>query len=160
MGIGIPFCLAAKIVNPTKPVVAVMGDSAFGFSALELDTATRYNLPLIIIILNNNGIYSVLFLNFPILKTSKGVESIDVKGPNNEIPVTALNPDVKYEKIAEAFNGRGFAVKTPEELDSALKTAFTTASPLTIINVAISPYGVKKPQEHAWLTRETPQSKL
>ena len=59
MGLGIPFCVAAKIVNPTKPVVAVMGDSAFGFSALELDTATRYNLPLIVIILNNNGIYSV-----------------------------------------------------------------------------------------------------
>lgn len=63
MGLGIPFCVAAKIVNPTKPVVAVMGDSAFGFSALELDTATRYNLPLVVIILNNNGIYSVFELN-------------------------------------------------------------------------------------------------
>jgi len=59
MGIGIPFCVAAKIVHPKKPVVAVMGDSAFGFSSMELDTATRYNLPLIVIILNNNGIYSV-----------------------------------------------------------------------------------------------------
>lgn len=59
MGIGIPFCIAAKIAHPNKPVVAVVGDSAFGFSAMELDTATRYNLPLIIIILNNNGIYSV-----------------------------------------------------------------------------------------------------
>lgn len=60
MGIGMPFSIAAKIVNPDKPVVAVVGDSAFGFSAMELETATRYNLPLIVIILNNNGIYSVI----------------------------------------------------------------------------------------------------
>ncbi len=63
MGIGIPFSIAAKIVNPTKPVIAIVGDSAFGFSAMELETATRYNLPLIVIILNNNGIYSVNNLN-------------------------------------------------------------------------------------------------
>lgn len=107
-----PFAIAAKMVNPEKPVVAVVGDSAFGFSAMELDTASRYNLPLIVIIINNNGIYS-------------GVENIDPTGPNNEIPVTALNPEVKYEKIAEAFNGKGYAVKTHEELDAALKEAFS-----------------------------------
>lgn len=56
----------------------------------------------------------------------QGVESINIKGENNEIPVTALNPDVKYEKIAEAFNGVGYAVKTHEELEKALKDAFGT----------------------------------
>lgn len=79
MGIGMPFSIAAKIVNPDKPVVAVVGDSAFGFSAMELETATRYNLPLIVIILNNNGIYSVIknrlrikfILNFFFLRVLK-----------------------------------------------------------------------------------------
>lgn len=74
-----PFSIAAKIVNPDKPVVAVVGDSAFGFSAMELETATRYNLPLIVIILNNNGIYSVIknrlrikfILNFFFLRVLK-----------------------------------------------------------------------------------------
>ncbi len=59
MGIGMPFALAAKAVHPEKLVVAIVGDSAFGFSAMEIETATRYKLPFIVIILNNNGIYTV-----------------------------------------------------------------------------------------------------
>lgn len=61
-----------------------MGDSAFGFSAMEVETATRYNLPIVVIIINNNGIFM-------------GVE--ELSGRNQEIPVTALNPDTKYEKL-------------------------------------------------------------
>lgn len=58
MGIGIPFLIAAKCTNPTKPVVGILGDSAFGFSAMEIETATRYNLPFVVIVLNNNGIFT------------------------------------------------------------------------------------------------------
>lgn len=77
MGIGLPFCVAAKAVHLDKFVVGILGDSAFGFSAMELDTAVRYNLPILIIIINNNGIYS-------------GIEELPTK--NEDIPVTALNP--------------------------------------------------------------------
>ena len=58
MGIGIPFVLAAKAYKPNDWVVAVMGDSAFGFSAMECETLTRYKLGGVIFIINNNGIYS------------------------------------------------------------------------------------------------------
>ena len=59
MGVGIPFVLAAKAVYPNKTVIGILGDSAFGFSAMEIETLTRYNLPAVIIIINNNGIYNV-----------------------------------------------------------------------------------------------------
>lgn len=99
-----PFAVAAKAVNPNKPVIAIVGDSAFGFSAMELDTASRYNLPLVVIIINNNGIYSVFYYFIKSLYCIlKGVESINIKGENNEIPVTALNPDAKYEKVIIYF---------------------------------------------------------
>jgi len=57
MGVGMPFSIAAKIVYPTRPVVAIVGDSAFGFSGMEIETAIRYKLPYVIIILNNNGLF-------------------------------------------------------------------------------------------------------
>ena len=57
MGIGLPSSIAAKIVYPNKQIFAILGDSAFGFSAMEIETCTRYKLPVVIIILNNNGIF-------------------------------------------------------------------------------------------------------
>ena len=57
MGVGFAFSLAAKVVCPKKRVVLVTGDSAFGFSAMEIETAMRYKLPFVIVIINNNGIF-------------------------------------------------------------------------------------------------------
>lgn len=59
---------------------------------MEIETATRYNLPFIVIIINNNGIFT-------------GVDEIPEKGSNDEYPVTALNPKSKYELMADAFGG-------------------------------------------------------
>jgi 2-hydroxyacyl-CoA lyase 1 len=146
MGICFPFAIAAKILNPQKRVVMVVGDSAFGFSAMELETAMRYNLPLTVIIINNNGIYS-------------GVPELPEDRDPSGIPVTALSPEAKYEKIAEAFGGKGIKVTTHSELSNALNEAFDEDK-LHIINVAIDPSGSKKPQEFAWLTREEPKAKL
>ena len=56
MGIGMGYCVAAAAVTG-KPVIAVEGDSAFGFSGMELETICRYNLPVTVIIMNNGGIY-------------------------------------------------------------------------------------------------------
>jgi 2-hydroxyacyl-CoA lyase 1 len=56
MGVGFAFAIAAQALYPKKKVVMVVGDSAFGFSAMELETAARYNMPLKVIIINNNGI--------------------------------------------------------------------------------------------------------
>ena len=96
MGVGMGFCIAAKAIHPDRPVYAVVGDSAFGiymsitisigFSAMEIETATRYNLPIVVIIINNNGIFM-------------GVDEISEHSKNVEIPVTALNPLTEYEKL-------------------------------------------------------------
>lgn len=99
MGIGIPFVLAAKAHRPKEWVVAVMGDSAFGFSAMECETLSRYQLGGVIFIINNNGIYS-------------GVEKLE--GDPKTYPVTGLNPDVKYELMGPAFGGKGVKVNTQE----------------------------------------------
>jgi len=132
MGIGLPFALAAKAVHPSKRVVLVIGDSAFGFSGMELETCQRYNLPITVIIINNNGIFT-------------GVHSIDVKKEGiNSVPVTGLSPSAKYELLGEAFGGKGFSVQTPPELEKALQEAFKHDS-ISVINVHIDPAGFKKP---------------
>jgi len=131
MGISMPFTIAAKAVFPEKPVVAIVGDSAFGFSAMEIETATRYNLPFVVIILNNNGIYS-------------GIEELPKGIKNGEIPVTALNPTSQYEKMAEAFGGDGYHATNPEQLSKALKSAFGKPERLSIIHVRISTSGARK----------------
>jgi thiamine pyrophosphate-dependent acetolactate synthase large subunit-like protein len=76
--------------------------------------------------------------------------------------VTGLNPDIKYELLGPAFSGYGVKVETEEQLEAACKEAFQPANlnRLTIINVAIEATSDKKPQEHAWLTRDDPKSKL
>jgi len=56
MGVGFGFAIAAQSLYPKKKVVMVVGDSAFGFSGMEIETAARYKLPLKVIIINNNGI--------------------------------------------------------------------------------------------------------
>ena len=93
MGVGLGFAIAAAVAHPEKKVVAVEGDSAFGFSGMEVETACRYRLPITFVILNNNGI-------------GGGVDEFD---PAN-VPVSVYTPRARYEKIVEAFGGRGFFV--------------------------------------------------
>uniref|UniRef100_A0A7S3NBC2 2-hydroxyacyl-CoA lyase n=1 Tax=Euplotes harpa TaxID=151035 RepID=A0A7S3NBC2_9SPIT len=140
MGVGLAFAIAAQAVYPKKRVVLVIGDSAFGFSGMELETMTRYHLPITIVIINNNGIFT-------------GIEQIEKDDSPLSIPITGLNPESKYEMMAEAFGGVGHSAKTPEEVESAMKLSLADDK-LHLINVAIDPYGSKKPQEFAWLTKE------
>jgi 2-hydroxyacyl-CoA lyase 1 len=135
MGVGLGFAIAAAVAHPDKKVVAVEGDSAFGFSGMEVETACRYRLPITFIILNNNGI-------------GGGVDEFD---PDN-VPVSVYTPRARYEKLADAFGGRGFFVTTPAELGPALKEALADPRP-TIVNVMLNPRADRKPQKFGWLTR-------
>jgi len=135
MGVGLGFAIAAAVAHPEKKVVAVEGDSAFGFSGMEVETACRYRLPITFIILNNNGI-------------GGGVDEFD---PDN-VPVSVYTPRARYEKLADAFGGRGFFVTTPAELGPALKEALAEPRP-TIVNVMLNPRADRKPQKYGWLTR-------
>lgn len=136
MGVGLGFAIAAAVVHPEKKVVAVEGDSAFGFSGMEVETACRYQLPITFIVINNNGI-------------GGGVDEID---PARGVPVSAYTPRARYEKVIEAFGGRGFFVEKPAELGPALREALADPRP-TLVNVMIGTRADRKPQKFAWLTR-------
>jgi 2-hydroxyacyl-CoA lyase 1 len=135
MGVGLAFAIAAQAVHPGKRVVAVEGDSAFGFSGMEVEVACRYGMPITFIILNNNGI-------------GGGPSTLD---PLKVMP-TSYVPNARYEKIIEAFGGDGYFVETPDQLKPALDAAFASNRP-NIINIMISAQSRRKPQQFDWLTR-------
>jgi oxalyl-CoA decarboxylase len=120
MGIGMGSCVAAASVTG-KPVVAIEGDSAFGFSGMELETLTRYNLPVTVIIMNNGGIY-------------RG----DEPSPEHEVSCMLFNPNTRYDKMMIALGGEGYRVTTPEELAAALDASIKSGKP-TLIDAIIDP---------------------
>ncbi|RPI43598.1 MAG: oxalyl-CoA decarboxylase [Hyphomicrobiaceae bacterium] len=122
MGIGMGFAIAAAI-ETGKPVLAVEGDSAFGFSGMEVETICRYNLPVCIVIFNNNGIY----------------RGTDVNTAGGSDPATTVFvKDSRYDKMMEAFGGVGVEATTPDELKRAVDKAMDSGKP-TLINAAIDP---------------------
>ncbi|KAJ2725920.1 hypothetical protein GGI07_000965 [Coemansia sp. Benny D115] len=140
MGVGLGFAIAAQLHYPDTPVVAIVGDSAFGFSAMELETAVRSNLSLVIIVINNNGIYFGL--------EQGEYEQLEKQG---KLPTTALLPDVRYELIAQAVGAQGHLVKTPEELATAVEGALKHKG-LSLINCLIAPGGYQK-LDFAWMAK-------
>ena len=122
MGIGMGYAVGAAIVSGL-PVVAIEGDSAFGFSGMELETVCRYQLPITTIIFNNNGIYKGSDPNLnPKLKT--------------DVAVSAFVKGARYDKMIEAFGGVGYHVTTPAELTKALTEAIAAGKP-ALINAVI-----------------------
>jgi len=120
MGIGMGYAIAAA-VETGKPVVAIEGDSAFGFSGMEIETICRYRLPVTVVILNNGGVY-------------RGDEA-----PHGADPApTVLNARARHELIAEAFGGKGYHVDTPSELRTALVEAIASGAP-SIIDCELDP---------------------
>ena len=136
MGVGLAFAIAAQAVHPDKRVVAVEGDSAFGFSGMEVEVACRYNMPITFIILNNNGI-------------SGGPSTLD---PSRPVLPVAYVPQARYERVIEAFGGDGYFVETPDQLKPTLERAFASGKP-NVVNIMISPQATRKPQQFGWLTR-------
>ena len=122
MGIGMGFAVAAA-VETGKPVLAVEGDSAFGFSGMEVETICRYNLPVCIVIFNNNGIY-------------RGTDVNPTGG--SDVATTVFVKDARYDKMMEAFGGVGVNVTTPDELKRAVNEAMDSGKP-TLINAVIDP---------------------
>ncbi|XP_033849097.1 2-hydroxyacyl-CoA lyase 1 [Acipenser ruthenus] len=150
MGVGLGFAIAAAAVAkeqiPQQRVICVEGDSAFGFSGMEVETICRYSLPIIIIVVNNNGIYSGLDED-----TWKELGKMG-ELPNVAPPVSLL-PNAHYEQVMSAFGGSGYFVRTPEELQAALQESLTDCEKPALINVMIDPYSDRKHQDFPWLTR-------
>jgi oxalyl-CoA decarboxylase len=125
MGIGMGYAIAAA-VETGKPVVAIEGDSAFGFSGMEIETICRYRLPVTVVILNNGGVY-------------RGDEVTAATAASGTDPApTVLNARARHELIAEAFGGKGYHVTTPSELKSALTEALASNGP-SIIDCELDP---------------------
>jgi oxalyl-CoA decarboxylase len=124
MGIGMGYSIAAAVVGKQQ-VIAVEGDSAFGFSGMEVETICRYNLPVCIVIMNNNGVY-------------RGDEKNPTGGADPS-PLVFVK-DARYEKMMEAFGGVGRHVTTPAELRAAMEEAIRTRRP-TLVNAVINEGG-------------------
>jgi oxalyl-CoA decarboxylase len=122
MGIGMGACIGSAVVTG-DPVVAVEGDSAFGFSGMDVETIVRYNLPVTVCIMNNGGIY-------------KGNEAN--AGGFAEPAPTAFTPGIRYDKMIEAFGGVGKNATTPEELATMLEDSIKSRKP-TLINIVLDP---------------------
>jgi len=120
MGIGMGFAVAAA-VETGQPVIAVEGDSAFGFSGMEVETICRYQLPVCIVILNNNGVYR---------GTDKNL------GGGADVAPTVFVKDARYEMLMQAFGGVGVYATTPAELRQAMEDALRSRRP-TLINAVI-----------------------
>ena len=130
MGIGMGTAIAAA-VETGKPVLAVEGDSAFGFSGMEVETICRYDLPICIVIFNNNGIY----------------RGTDVNSAGADPATTVFVKGSRYDKMMEAFGGTGVNATSPDELKRAVNAAMDSGKP-TLINAVIDPAAGSRERPH------------
>jgi 2-hydroxyacyl-CoA lyase 1 len=137
MGIGMGFVVAAAVVHQDRPIVSVSGDSAIGFSGMEMETVCRYQLPVKIVVLNNGGIGGGI-----------GELPADRLGAT---PPRVLIHGARYDKMMEAFGGAGFYVEDPKDLKSALDQAMAFKGP-ALVNVKLHHAAGRKPQQFHWHT--------
>jgi len=151
MGVGSGFAIAAALVEassaekenrPPCKVLCIQGDSAFGFSGMELEVAARYKLPIVFIIANNNGIYNGL--------DCEGYDSITGDANSTLLPLVvppvSLNPKTQYEKIMQAFGCRGLEIVKPEELRRSLKEALHETHNPSLLHVRVESTSARKAQ--------------
>lgn len=125
MGMGMGSAVGAAVATG-KQVVAVEGDSAFGFSGMDFATICRFKLPVTVVIFNNGGIYNNIGVN----------PSTDPAIEHDPAPTT-LDLNARYNKIGEAFGAANYYVTTPEELTAALKESIASKAP-AIIDVQLA----------------------
>ena len=136
MGIGMGFVLAAAAVHPDRPIISVSGDSAIGFSGMEMETVCRFKMPVKIIVLNNGGI-------------GGGAAAL----PDNPLDAQPghLTVAARYDLMMEAFGGKGFFVTDPKDLKAALDAAMAHPGP-ALVNVQLHHAAGRKPQQFGWHT--------
>src|SRR5690242_8038823 len=139
MGIGMGSAIGASI-ETGKPVLAVEGDSAFGFSGMEIETVCRYKLPVCVVIFNNDGIY----------------RGTDTNSASSDPATTVFVKGARYDKMIEAFGGVGVNATSPDELKRAVNAAMDSGKP-TLINAVIDPAAGS---ESGRIGNLNPQSKL
>lgn len=145
-GFAIAAALYCRDYHPGKRVICVEGDSAFGFSGMEIETMVRYNLPIVVVIVNNSGIYGGFDqATFEAMRSSGG----DL---TTATPPSALTFEVRYEQMMQMFGRQGHLVRTVPELQKAVAAALAQQAGPSMVNVLIAPTADRKPQTFAWLT--------
>jgi oxalyl-CoA decarboxylase len=139
MGVGMGYAIAAAIETGNQ-VLVVCGDSAFGFSGMEMETVCRYGLPVCVVVFNNNGIY----------------RGTDINQGGSDPAWTTFTKGSQYELLAKAFHGEGVSVTSPDELTRAVNAAIDTRRP-TLINAVIDE---KSGTESGRIGNLNPQSAL
>lgn len=125
LGVGIPFGIGAKVAHPDRLVIVISGDTAIGFNAMDMETAVRHGVAIIIVVVNNEGNCGALMQKafFP---------------PDAE-RLTMFQPDIQYQDIMRAFGGHGEFVDHPEQLKPALERCAAQGR-AACINVRVDPY--------------------
>jgi acetolactate synthase-1/2/3 large subunit len=116
MGAGIPTGIAAKMLNPDKKVLCVVGDGGFMMSAQEIETALRYHVPVVILVLNDNA--------FGFIKWKQRNMGLDTFG------VDVSNPD--FARYADSFGAKGYRIKEGDCISDVLNAAFNEDRPIVI----------------------------
>jgi len=124
MGVGIPFGIAAKLSHPGKMVVVISGDFAFGLNAMEMETAVRLGIPVVVVVANNDG--------------NGGAVTQRAFYPPWAEPITMFGPGIHYDRMMSAFGGHGEYVDRAEGIQPALTRAVESGMP-ACINVRIDP---------------------
>jgi 2-hydroxyacyl-CoA lyase len=135
MGVGLGQAIAACVAQPGRPVVHLSGDSAIGFSGMEMETLVRYGFPVKIVVLNNGGI-------------GPGMPEIP-ENPMKNLKPNALIYGARYDKMMESFGGKGYFVEDPNKIRGALDGAMAHKGP-ALVNIVLSQSSARKAQQFAW----------
>lgn len=171
MGVGMGYSIAAFAAynlpqstlqsGKRKKIVALEGDSALGFSAMEIETMQRHKMPILIYVMNNSGVYhgdTANVKDWELLQkqTTSDEAGLDVAGEKKGLRSTSLWYETRYEKLAEMVGGRGFFVRTEEELANATTESFQEQEKVCVVNVVVEP-GIGQSIGFAW--QQQPQKR-
>ncbi|KAM5465252.1 hypothetical protein MauCBS54593_006498 [Microsporum audouinii] len=166
MGVGLGYIIAAhaayNMPQPqgtleapsAKKIVALEGDSAFGFSAMEVETLARHQIPALIFVMNNSGVYHGdaksendwrTLQQETISNETASSSATDKKGLRS----TSLLYETRYDRLASVCGGQGFFVRNEEELEKATRAGFLEKEKFTIVNVIVEP-GIGQTIEFGW----------
>jgi 2-hydroxyacyl-CoA lyase 1 len=164
MGVGLGYAIAAyaahNMPNRTKKIVALEGDSAFGFSGMEIETMARHKMDVMIIVMNNSGIYKGdsgdkatwdRRQEETVADTTRTIEASDKSSKAKKgLRSTSLLYETRYEKMAEMVRGRGWLVRTEGDLAQAVREAFLETEKVCLLNVIIDP-GLNMAAQFGWM---------
>lgn len=175
MGVGLGYVIAAHTAynlfssdertegQRPKKIVAFEGDSAFGFSAMEIETMARHRIPALIFVMNNSGIYhgdTTSEEAWKVLQDQTAANDTKSDDEKKGLRSTSLLYETRYEQLATMCGGRGYFVRTEEELEKATREGFLESEKVTVVNVIVEP-GIGKEIQFAWQgSKEESKAKL